>query len=120
MQDAYLLRLDIDNKEVIYSTFWGGAKKDAALALALGPGEAATLAGVSYSEDLPLANAVQSKLGSANDAFVTQICDPWLGAWPSAAFSYVRGGERPASTEIEVYSGCTQKFEATEVASDQP
>jgi hypothetical protein len=118
--DAYLLRLDLDNNRIIYSTFWGGGKIDAAFALALGPGEAATIAGSSYSDDLPILNAVQPKLGSANDAFVAQICDPWPFAWPSASFGYVRGKERPVAAEIGIYSGCTQKFDAPEVTVDQP
>jgi hypothetical protein len=88
VQDAYLIRLDLDNSQIVYSTFWGGQKKDTALAMALGPGEQATVVGESYSDDLPIANAVQTKLGSANDAFAAQICDPWLGAWPSASFSF--------------------------------
>ena len=110
----------MDNSQIIYSTFWGGQKKDTGLALTLGPGEAVTVVGESYSDDLPLANAVQPRLGSANDAFVAQICDPWLGAWPDARFNYVVGAERPVAQEILVYSGCTQPFEATEVSSDQP
>jgi hypothetical protein len=105
--DAYVTRLDLDNSRIIYSTLWGGGKRDASLALALGPGEAATFVGESYSADLPLANAVQTKLGSNNDAFVAQICDPWLHA----------SGTFP---EFDVTSGCSQKFEATEVSADQP
>jgi hypothetical protein len=119
-QDAYLTRLDIDNSRVIYSTVWGGVKKDAALALALGPGEAATFVGESFSDDFPLANAVQTKMGSLNDAFVAQICDPWLSASWAPAFDYRIGGDRPQGVEATVASGCTQKFEATEVTSDQP
>lgn len=103
VQDAYLMRLDLDKSEIIYSTFWGGQKKDAGLALALGPGENATLAGVSFSDDLPVANAVQSKLGSGNDAFVAQICDPWLSAYSEDSKTY------------EVSSGCRQPFAITDL-----
>ena len=119
-QDAYLIRLDLENSQIVYSTFWGGGKKDGALAVALGPGEAATFVGESYSDDFPLLNAVQSKLGSNNDSFVAQICDPWLNASYSPSFGYVIGGDRPQTAEVSVSSGCTKKFEATEVASDQP
>jgi hypothetical protein len=119
VEDAYLIKLDLDAKEIIYSTFWGGTKLDAALALSLGPGEAATVAGVSYSNDLPIANAVQTKLGSNNDAFLAQICDPVLSAAGSGIFSYVKDGERPSAVEIGVGSGCTQKFDVTEVTADQ-
>ncbi|MBL0157632.1 MAG: SBBP repeat-containing protein [Bryobacterales bacterium] len=122
--DAFLLKLDVDNRQVIYSTFWGGSNRDAGLALTLGPGEAATLAGVTYSPDLPLARAAQFTLGSQNDAFVAQICDPWLGYWfgdlPAAAFTHVRGAELPTALEGIVYSGCPQRFDAAGPESDQP
>lgn len=122
--DAFLLKLDADNRQIIYSTFWGGSNRDMAMALTVGPGEAATLAGVTYSADLPLARALQTKLGSLNDAFVAQICDPWLGYWfgdlPVAAFTHVTGGERPQALEGVVFSGCTQKFDAAGPESDQP
>lgn len=121
-QDGYLMRLDLENSQIIYSTFWGGTKKDAIAAVALGPGEAATVVGESYSDDLPITGAVQTKLGSANDAFVSQICDPWLGAWPDVAFAYTIGTEEvPAAQTLEVFSGCTQPFNAlVEVVSEQP
>ena len=71
---------------------------------------------------MPLANAVQAKLGSGNDAFITQICDPWLGSWPVASVnaSYVIGGDKPQPIELVIYSGCTQDFEMTDLTSDQP
>jgi len=119
-QDAYLMRLDLDNSQIIYATFWGGQKKDVGLALAVGPGENVTVVGESYSENLPLAGAVQTRLGSANDAFVAQICDPWLGAETPAEFVFVRGGAAVEPQEIAVWAGCTQAFEVSEVVSDQP
>jgi hypothetical protein len=79
--------------------------------------------GESFSTDLPLANAVQTKLASLNDSYVAQICDPWLGYWSAqenaTVFTYVRGGERPAATEVAVYAGCPQAFDATVPESDQ-
>lgn len=120
VQDAYLMRLDLDANQIIYSTFWGGGKKDAGLALALGPGEAVTVVGESYSDNLPISNAVQQRLGSANDGFVAQICDPWPGSdWPSG-FTYVRGGEMPESQRLQVWSGCTQPFDVSEASSNRP
>ena len=123
VQDMFLVKLDADNNEIIYSTFWGGTKKDEAQAVALGPGEQITVAGESFSADLPVsAKAVQPKIGSTNDGFVVQICEPWLGSWPtdSAAFSYTIGGDRPQPLQLTVYSGCTQEFDATEMDSSQP
>lgn len=118
--DSFLIRLDAAQNQIIYATFWGGQKKDGAAALALGPGENATIVGESFSDDFPVSAATQPRLGSTNDAFVAQICDPWLGANTPAGFVYVRGGELPASQEIAVWSGCTQPFDATGVSADQP
>ena len=111
-----MLRLDLDNQRIIYSTFWGGTKKDVALAIALGPGENATLVGESDSTDLPVSNAaLQPKQGSANDAFVAQICDPWPYATigGTIALNYVRGGDKVPDVDLEALSGCAIKFEAT-------
>lgn len=123
--DAFLLRLDVDQKQLISSTFWGGVENDESLALTLGPGESATIAGITYSSDLPLsANALQTKLGSGNDAFVCQICDPWLGIWfgdlSEARFTYVLGGEVPAPINSVVYAGCPQAFPAEGPESTEP
>ncbi|WP_321472783.1 SBBP repeat-containing protein [uncultured Paludibaculum sp.] len=123
--DAYLLRLDLEQKQIIYSTFWGGSDRDESYALALGPGEVATIAGVTYSPDLPLStDALQTKLGSTNDAFVTQVCDPWLGIWfgdlSEARFTYVLGGEVPAPIESVVYAGCPQSFPAEGPETTEP
>ncbi|MFN7938511.1 MAG: SBBP repeat-containing protein [Bryobacteraceae bacterium] len=120
LQDAYVMRLDLDNSQIIYSTFWGGQKKEEGLALALGPGENATLVGVSYSDDLPVANAVQAKIASGNDAFVAQICDPWLRASGAASFGYVIGGDVPGAQTVEVGSGCVQPFAVTEITASEP
>lgn len=123
--DAFTMRLDADEKQVIYSTTWGGGKNDHAQALALGPGEAVTIVGESFSADLPVANAPQTRLASTNDAFVAQMCEPF----PAAAFApgsasevtYVIGGARPAALELTVQTGCTQAFPATVTAdADAP
>ena len=120
VSDAYLLKLDLEKKLILSSTFWGGSKKDAALAMTLGPGENVTVVGSSYSADLPLLNAAQQKLGSANDAFVMQSCDPWLWASSSAmSFGYTRGSDKPAMQTVDISSGCVHKFDAVEISSDQ-
>ncbi|MGC4049599.1 MAG: hypothetical protein QM757_08815 [Paludibaculum sp.] len=93
--------------------------------MTLGPGESATIAGITYSSDLPLsANALQTKLGSGNDAFVCQICDPWPGIWfgdlAEARFTFVQGGEVPAPINSIVYAGCPQAFPAEGPESTEP
>ena len=121
VQDAYVIRIDIAKKQIVSSTFWGGVKRDAALALALGPGEVVTVAGESYSEDLPLSNAVQIKLGSTNDSFLMQMCEPWLRAYPGALnIAYTLGGDKPQPIDVEVLTGCPQKFDVSAMAFNQP
>ena len=118
--DAYLLRLDIENSRILSSTFWGGAKRDAALAIALGRGEEVTFVGETFSDDFPTFEAAQTKIGSPNDSFVARVCDPWLSANGVPGANYVIGGDRPGSVEVGVATGCPQSFEASEVAVDQP
>lgn len=112
--DAFALRFDPATGQVIYSTTWGGSKNDHAQAVALGPGEAVTIAGESWSTDLPVAGAVQAKIGSSNDAFLAQMCEPFPFAWTANSFQgeveYVIGGARPAAIEVEVHTGCPQAF----------
>ena len=118
--DAYLLRLDMDNSRIVSSTFWGGGKKDAALALALGRGEEVTFVGETFSDDFPTFEAVQTKIGSINDSFVARMCDPWLSANGLQGLQYVIGGERPRALDLGVVTGCPQSFEIGEVTVDQP
>ncbi len=122
VNDAWLMRLDLDTPRVIFSTLFGGTKKDTMLGLALGPGENVTVVGEVMSSDLPLLGAVQKTLGSADDAWVAQICDPWPGAWTqNQEITYVQGTEPPAPLNVETWSGCTQKFPATaEIVAEQP
>ncbi|BDC47998.1 hypothetical protein F183_A03140 [Bryobacterales bacterium F-183] len=115
--DNFLARVDIENNQVIYSTWWGGAKQDSPASIALGPGEAVTVVGSTESTDTPVTeSAVQKQLGSASgDGFAMQFCDPWpsyvfTGEW-NHEFEYVKGsGVIPEAREIEVVTGCRQKF----------
>lgn len=119
--DAFAFKVDHANRQIIYSTTWGGERNDQAQAIALGPGEAVTIVGESFSAGLPVsATAVQPRLASTNDAFVTQICDPWPGAQGPARFRHVRSGTAPETQEIAVWSGCVQPFEVSEVTANQP
>lgn len=123
--DAFLLRLDVEQKQIIYSTFWGGTDREEAYALAVGPGEAATVVGITYSPDLPVqADTLQAAIGSSNDAFVLQVCDPWLGIWfgdlAEARFTYILGGDVPEPIQSVVYAGCPQAFPAEGPESPEP
>jgi len=109
--DSFLMRLDLAGSQILDATFWGGHKQDGATALALGPGENATIAGESFSVDFPTANAAQARIGSNNDAFVAQFCDPWLKASaPAASFHHTPGGPLPEAQSLTVTTGCVQPF----------
>ncbi|MDX1980339.1 MAG: SBBP repeat-containing protein [Bryobacteraceae bacterium] len=111
--DSFLVRIDTADNQIVYATFWGGQKKDTATALALGPGENATIVGESFSDDFPVFAATQSRLGSINDAFVAQICDPWLTATsPVVNFNWTAGAQAPDAQEVTVTCGCAQPFDA--------
>jgi len=122
--DAFLLHLDLDNREIRFASFWGGEANDAALALTLGPGEAVTVAGRTNSAQLPVANATQPERGSTDDAFLAQFCDPWPAYWlgdlSELRFSYTLGGPALEALKAVVYTGCPQAFDATAPESDQP
>lgn len=115
--DNFLARVDIATGEVRYSTWWGGSKQDAPAAIALGPGEAVTVAGSTLSADAPVSDsATQKSLGSASgDGFAFQFCDPWPAYWSASdwnrEFAYVKGsGEVPAAQELQLFTGCRQAF----------
>jgi hypothetical protein len=113
--ESYLLKFDPENKQVISSTFWGGSKRDAGAAVALGPGENVTFAGESYSDNLPLQNAFRKQFGPSTDAFVTRFCDPWLSTYPAASLQYT-----PVSgtQTLDILTGCTTPHDV-EVGVDQ-
>ena len=114
--ESYLLKLDPDNKQILYSSFWGGSKRETGSALALGPGENVTFAGETYSDNLPLQNAVSKQFGPTTDGFVARICEPWLGTWPTAGVNiqHVLGAEAPSGTVLDVITGC-RAHDMTEV-----
>lgn len=121
--ESYVLRLDPDNKQILLSTFWGGSKRETGTALALGPGEAVTVAGESYSDNLPLQNAFRQTFGPSTEAFVTRFCDPWPSAYPSASlnFGYTIGQQDPLVPQsLDIVTGCQVPFDVTEVSADQP
>jgi hypothetical protein len=121
--ESYLLRLDADNKQIIFSTFWGGSKRETGIALALGPGEAVTVAGESYSDNLPLQNAFRKTFGPTTDAFVTRVCDPWPSSFPSnrVDFGYVMGQTDPLGAQtLDIVTGCQVPHDITEIGADQP
>ena len=114
--DGYLLRLDLVNHVIVSSTFWGGDKPDQILAIALGPGENVTVAGVTGSANLRLESPIRTEVGSYEDAFATRICTPWLASTPGElVFHYTLGQPLPEPQQVRIDSGCWVPHEVTEV-----
>ncbi len=118
--DAFLVRFDPDatdpSARVIHSTTWGGTKHDEAQAVASGPGEVVSIAGGSFSPDLPLVNAAQATIGSDDDAFIMQFCEPIpsYGGF-HGELTAVIGQEKPQSIDLSIATGCPQVFPITGV-----
>jgi hypothetical protein len=71
--DAFVAALDTSGEGLVYATYLGGSKGDAAYALALDGNGRVLVTGVTGSSDFPLANPLQSKLGGGNDVFVARL-----------------------------------------------
>ncbi|HEU0315766.1 MAG TPA: SBBP repeat-containing protein [Solirubrobacteraceae bacterium] len=74
---AFVVRLDASGSALGYATVLGGASPanhgDTAFAVAVDPGGAAYVTGVTNSADLNLTHPVQASLGGGSDAFVAKI-----------------------------------------------
>jgi hypothetical protein len=71
--DAFVVALDTSGGGLVYATYLGGSKGDAAYALALDESGRVLVTGVTGSSDFPLANPLQSKLGGGNDVFLARL-----------------------------------------------
>jgi hypothetical protein len=122
LQEAYLMRLDINSGRIIYSTFWGGSKEENLLALALGPGENATIAGETASTDLRLEKAVRKMVGGSLDAFFTRVCAPWVFSYPSPLrVDWTIGQPAPEALQVGAYDGCeAAQHRATRIEVSEP
>ena len=80
-QDAFVAKIDITNRSVLYSTYLGGSGgtigfPETATAIAVDSTGAAFVAGRTSSTDFPLVAPLKPFLGGETDAFVTKI-NPW-------------------------------------------
>jgi hypothetical protein len=75
-KDAFLLRLDADGKNLVYSTFVGGSADDDPWALVLDPDGAPIFSGYVYSDNFPVTpDALDLTHNGDADANITQL-DP--------------------------------------------
>ena len=73
--DAFVTKLNPAGSALVYSTYLGGSATDYATAIAVDSSGSAYVTGVVTSDDFPLANPIDNKLGShaVDDAFVTKF-----------------------------------------------
>ena len=74
--DAFVTKLNPDGRSVAYSTYLGGSSLDIGSGTAVDRFGVAYVAGVTFSNDFPLANPMQSSFGTTNgQAFLLKIAD---------------------------------------------
>ncbi|HWI06727.1 MAG TPA: SBBP repeat-containing protein, partial [Solirubrobacteraceae bacterium] len=74
--DAFVSRLEGDGTALAYSTFLGGAARDAGVGIAIDGGGAAYVTGATGSDDFPVQGALQAarkSLATIEDGFVTKL-----------------------------------------------
>lgn len=71
--DAFVLKLNADGSELVYSTFLGGNAADAGNGIALDGAGNAYVTGNTDSANFPTMVAAQNALGGGSDAFVTKL-----------------------------------------------
>ena len=73
-QKGFIVKLNAAGTALAYSTYLGGSSDDAANAIALDSAGRAYIAGSTHSADFPVSpNAVQTRLGGTQSAFVTVL-----------------------------------------------
>jgi hypothetical protein len=72
-RDAVVAKLSADGSRLVYSTYLGGNRFDLGNAIAVDLTGAAYLAGVTLSDDFPLACPIQSFISGSDDVFVAKL-----------------------------------------------
>jgi hypothetical protein len=73
MADAFIAKFSPDGQTLIYSTYFGGSGDDIVRGIVLDMAGNIVIVGQTNSLNLPLQNALQSKLKGSWDAFVTKL-----------------------------------------------
>jgi len=71
--DAFVSRLDLQDKETIYSTYLGGEKEDSPRNLVVDVHNRAYIVGKTTSSDFPTSSHMKTKFRGRADAFVTML-----------------------------------------------
>lgn len=111
--DAFVLKLSPDGKQILYSSYLGGRLGDAAYGIAVNRSGSAVITGVTDSGDFPTKNAMQPRIAGEQDTFVTKVS-------PSGAlvFSSFFGGKESDWGQAVALNGKNEIFLAGWTASD--
>ena len=99
--DAFVTKLNPAGSALVYSTYLGGSATDYATAIAVDSSGSAYVTGIVTSDDFPLANPIDNKLGShaVDDVFVTKFNPSGSGLMYS---TYLGGGSADDGYAIAV------------------
>ncbi|MCC6539832.1 MAG: hypothetical protein IT162_19950, partial [Bryobacterales bacterium] len=71
--DAFLMRYDVPGTPLTYGSFLGGTASDQAFSLAVTPGGATFIGGVTASPNFPRQTPFQTNYAGSTDGFITKI-----------------------------------------------
>ena len=100
--DSFIAKLNASGTAVTYITYLGGRGDDRALAVAVDSTGSATIAGSTYSTDLPLMSASQLAFGGVRDCFIAKLNPAGTGLVFS---TYLGGSNSDACNGVAVDSG---------------
>ncbi|HEY3132793.1 MAG TPA: SBBP repeat-containing protein [Acidobacteriota bacterium] len=71
--DAFVAKLNASGDALVYSTYLGGTRRDAATAVAIDSAGDAYVTGFTDSKDFPVTGALQEASGGGSDVFITKL-----------------------------------------------
>ena len=117
-EDGFVTKFDSSGSGIRYSTFLGGSDDDAVMGIAVDGGGAATVVGVTDSDDFPLTlNALLLLRGGDDDGFVTTLNSNGTGALHSSFFG---GGNDDAANTVALDSSGNIYFAGHTKSDDFP
>jgi hypothetical protein len=102
--DAFLITLSATGSTVEYSTYLGGSNEDVAYGVGTDNSGEAFVAGLTYSSDFPVLNAVDPAYGGAGDAFFTKVNTNATGAASLLYSTYLGGSGLDQANAVAVDS----------------
>jgi uncharacterized protein (TIGR03437 family) len=96
VEDAFLVKFDLNAPQVLFSTFLGGSRADGARGIALDSFGNPYITGYTLSANFPPQNALQSQYGGNSDAFVSKL----NANGTALIFSTFLGGESAENTGL--------------------